>query len=334
MSDRATILDIRDLQVEIRQHLGTVYAVNGVSLTVREGETIGIVGESGCGKSMTAYSVMSLLPERGVIAGGSIRLWNKDGVAQEITKLDPESPAIRAMRGNDVAMIYQEPTAVFSPVHTFLDQVGEAYLVHNEADRREIERLVVAMFRTVGIPDAGRRVREYPFRFSGGMNQRAMIAMALICNPRLLIADEPTTALDVTTQAQILRLLRRLRAERGLAMVLITHNLGVVAHMADRVYVMYAGRIMEEASARELFARPAHPYTKALLRAVPRLTGDGTQLDAISGAVPDGRALPRGCVFHPRCPVFAGDRCTAAVPELVEISPGHRVACVLHGGKE
>ncbi len=301
---------------------------------ITEGETVGVVGESGCGKSMTAYSIMHLLPDGGSLADGSITYTHRDGTPRDLTTLKPDSQEMRRIRGREISMIYQEPTAVFSPVHRFVDQIGEAYKVHHETTPAEVERLVVDMFNRVGIPDAARRVHEYPFRFSGGMNQRAMIAMALICNPRLLIADEPTTALDVTTQAQILRLLRRLKSEEDLSMVLITHNLGVVAHMADRVYVMYAGRIMEEAPVEELFRNPCHPYTQALMKAIPRLTGSTEKLISIPGTVPDGYAVPEGCVFHPRCPLFQGERCTAHIPDRVTVAPGHTVSCVLYGGEQ
>jgi peptide/nickel transport system ATP-binding protein len=298
-----------------------VRAVDGIDFTLQGGRTLGIVGESGCGKSVTALSIMGLVPQPpGRIAGGEIHF---DG--EDLLKASPAR--LRDLRGDKLAMIFQEPMTSLNPAFTVGDQVAEALVRHKAVSKSEAQKLAVAMLRRVRIPSPERRVRDYPHRLSGGMRQRVMIAMALACNPQLLIADEPTTALDVTIQAQILELMRALRAELGTAIILITHDLGVIAELADDVIVMYAGQVIERCSVPALFAEPQHPYTIGLLGSIPRLHGTQERLSAIEGLVPSGAAMPRGCRFHPRCP-FVVQECREKVPELREIQKGHFVACL------
>ncbi len=314
------LLRISGLRTVFRGSLGEVAAVDGVDLDVARGRTLGIVGESGCGKSVLSLSVMRLVAHPGRIAAGRIEL---DG-----TNL-PDLPdaAMRDIRGGRVAMIFQEPMTSLNPVHTVGFQIIEAMRVHDRrASAAELRERAVAALARVRIPAPARRMEDYPHQLSGGMRQRVMIAMALACRPELLIADEPTTALDVTVQAQILDLLRELQAETGMAIILITHDLGVVAEMADEIAVMYAGRVVERASAAAIFADPQHPYTLGLLGSIPRLDEDRERLLAIEGTVPPPFALPPGCRFAPRCP-FADAGCEAAIPALAEVAPGHLVAC-------
>jgi peptide/nickel transport system ATP-binding protein len=291
--------------------------VDGVSFAVAPGKTLAVVGESGCGKSVTALAIMGLLPQ-GARIGGAIRF---DG--QELTALDAE--AMRGKRGAELAMIFQEPMTSLNPAFTAGEQVAEALRLHQNLSPAAAMDRAVEMLTRVRIPDAGRRARQYPHQLSGGMRQRVMIAMALACRPRLLIADEPTTALDVTVQAQILALIDELKAETGTAVLLITHDLGVVADHADEVAVMYAGRIAERAPAAALFSRPQHPYTVGLLGAAPSLEGGAERLASIEGTVPDLRNPPTGCRFAPRCP-FAVARC-AEQPPLAPVGEGHLAAC-------
>jgi len=316
----APLLAVEGLRVEFSTESGNLTAVDGIDLSLARGETLALVGESGCGKSMTALSIMGLVPEPQGRVGGSIRF---DGV--ELTGLDP--PARRAYRGARVAMIFQEPMTSLNPAFTIGDQIGEGLVRHRGLGREAARKEAVEMLRRVHVPDPARRAADYPHRLSGGMRQRAMIAMALACAPALLIADEPTTALDVTIQAQILDLLRELRAATGTAILLITHDLGVVAEIADRVAVMYSGRIVEEAAVGELFAVPQHPYTIGLLGAVPRLAGGRVRLATIEGNVPDPLHLPAGCRFAPRCP-FAVAECRSIDPPLAELSAAHNAACI------
>jgi len=323
------LLRVRDLKTYFvtEQGSGTARAVDGVSFDVRPGETLGIVGESGCGKTVTSLSILRLIPEPpGHIRPGSFIEFE----GRNILTLEPKE--LRAVRGNQIAMIFQEPMTSLNPVFTVGDQIAEAAIVHQHLSRAAARRRAIEMLQLVGIPDPEERVDHYPHQMSGGMRQRVMIAMALVCHPKLLIADEPTTALDVTIQAQILELLERLQAELGMAVMLITHDLGVVAGTADRVVVMYAGQVVEQASTVELFARPLHPYTEGLLASVPRL--DASQqgrargrLHSIPGQVPAATAWPDGCRFHPRCP-YAWDRCRAEEPPLLE-SGAHTARCWL-----
>jgi peptide/nickel transport system ATP-binding protein len=315
------LLEINSLVTEFRTGGGAFRAVDGVSLSVGRGRTLGIVGESGCGKSVLSLSVMRLLPPNGRIAAGRVLL--------EGTDLGTLSPgAMRAVRGGRIAMIFQEPMTSLNPVHTVGRQIVEALRVHTRHPPREHRARAIEALRRVRIPAPERRFDEYPHQLSGGMRQRVMIAMALSCDPALLIADEPTTALDVTVQAEILDLLRSLQSETGMAIILITHDLGVVAEMADEVAVMYAGRVVEHAPARDLFGDPQHPYTLGLMSSIPRLDGEAAQLPAIAGRVPAPHALPAGCRFHPRC-VFAADPCRAEAPGLRALGRHHRAACHL-----
>ena len=315
------LLEIRELRTHFFTQDGVTRAVDGVSLSVMPGETLGVVGESGCGKSVTALSILRLLPEKlAKIVGGSIAF---DGV--ELTDLD--EPAMRNLRGNRIAMIFQEPMTSLNPVFTVGFQIAETVRIHEKLGKKEARARAAEMLRLVQIPDAERRLDDYPHQFSGGMRQRVMIAMALACNPRLLIADEPTTALDVTIQAQILRLMVELKQRTGTAIVLITHDLGVVAETCQRVAVMYAGRKVEEAPVLALFDAPAHPYTRGLMASKPKLGASaGRRLTELPGLVPSLRAPIEGCAFAPRCS-FAIDRCRSAAPDLRSISQGHTVAC-------
>jgi peptide/nickel transport system permease protein len=325
------LLEVRGLATEIDTGQGTIRAVDDVSFSLRAGETLALVGESGSGKSMTGLSIMQLLPESGRIAAGTVLLATKGGGLRDLTRL--AEPELQEIRGNDAAMIFQEPMTSLNPVYRIGDQIAEAVRRHRAVSQAEALRLAETMLTHVGIADPKRRLRQYPHELSGGMRQRAMIAMALACAPRLLIADEPTTALDVTVQAQILDLLRTLRAEQGggMGLLFITHNLGVVAEIADRVLVMYAGRIVEEGDVRDIFAAPRHPYTIGLLRGVPRLgrareAGRKRRLQAIPGTVPNPLALPAGCAFAPRC-AYAVALCRETAPALAEIAPHRRSRC-------
>ncbi|MBA8830287.1 ABC transporter ATP-binding protein (plasmid) [Rhizobium leguminosarum] len=326
------VLDIRGLRTIFRTRGGEITAVNDIDLTVAAGETLALVGESGSGKSVTSLSVMRLLTRNiGVIAAGSIRLATSGGAVRDLVSLDEES--MRRIRGDDIGMIFQEPMSSLNPVFTIGDQIGEPIRIHRGADRKAAMDAAVALLESVGIPDARRRAGQYPHELSGGMRQRATIAMALACDPALLIADEPTTALDVTIQAQILDLLLKLQRGRGMAMLFVTHNLGVVAEIAHRVAVMYAGRIVEEGPVGEVFRNPKHPYTMGLLASMPRL-GDaarmkqaGEKLAAIPGMVPSLMNIPSGCAFSPRCK-FAIDACRVAVPALEQVNSQHRSRCI------
>jgi oligopeptide/dipeptide ABC transporter ATP-binding protein len=323
MSDtRPTLLQVEDLHTRLRTRDGVLTAVNGLSFTLDQGETLAIVGESGCGKSMTALSIMRLVPDPpGRIEQGAVRF---DGV--DLLRLPMDE--MRRMRGSSISMVFQEPMTSLNPVRTIGSQVAEAITLHQGLSRRAALDRAEEMLTLVRIPDARARLSAYPHQLSGGMRQRVAIAMALSCNPRLLLADEPTTALDVTIQAQIMSLIRELQERLGMALLLITHDLGLVAENADRVVVMYAGRKVEEASVDDLFATPCHPYTRGLLGSVPRVDAAGgvQRLREIAGAVPSLAELPPGCPFAPRCPHADGD-CRAAVPPLEQKRPGQWAAC-------
>ena len=315
------LLAIEGLRTVFRSSAGDIAAVDGVSLEVARGRTLGIVGESGCGKSVLSLSVMRLVAHPGRIAAGRVLFEGRD-------LLSLSSAAMRGLRGRDIAMIFQEPMTSLNPVHSVGFQITEGIRAHApRLSARELRARGIEALRRVRIPAPERRFDEFPHQLSGGMRQRVMIAMALACAPKLLIADEPTTALDVTVQAQILDLLRELQAETGMAIILITHDLGVVAEMADEVAVMYAGRVVERAAASALFEDPQHPYTLGLLGSIPRLDEERDRLLAIQGAVPPPFALPQGCRFHPRCP-FAIEACRAAPPPLREVAPAHLAACL------
>jgi peptide/nickel transport system ATP-binding protein len=319
------LLSVRNLQTHFRTEEGLFRAVDGVSFEIGRGQTLGVVGESGCGKSVTALTLMGLVPQPpGEIAGGEILFDGRD-----LLKLGGD--AMRQLRGDRIAMIFQEPMTSLNPVYTVGEQITEAILAHRDVSAEEARRLAIEMLEKVRIPAPEKRVDDYPHHMSGGMRQRVMIAMALACAPDLLIADEPTTALDVTIQAQILDLMRQLKAESNAAILLITHDLGVVAELVDHVVVMYAGKVVESAPVADLFADPQHPYTIGLLGSIPRLDEGRDRLAAIEGRVPSPYAPPPGCRFNPRCP-FAIDRCREESPPLAEVRPGsggrgHSSAC-------
>ena len=319
---RAPLLEISNLKTWFSSDRGDIRSVDGISLHVDEGETLGIVGESGCGKSVTSLSVMRLIPTPpGRFVDGQILFEGRD-------LLGLSEGEMRKLRGSALSMIYQEPMTSLNPVFTVGDQIAETIVTHMKVGRAEAFARAVQMLKLVNIPEPERRATEYPHQLSGGMRQRVMIAMALSCNPRLLIADEPTTALDVTIQAQILELLRRLRTEMGMSIMLITHDLGVVAEMCDRVVVMYSGKIVETAEVRPLFANPLHPYTEGLLASIPRLDEDVEELHAIEGSVPAPTDRPPGCAFAARCQ-YAFDRCRVEEPPLLTTAPGRQAACFL-----
>ena len=324
------LLEVKNLETHFPTRGGLVRAVNDVSFYIREGELLGLVGESGCGKSITALSVMRLIASPGRIAGGEI-LFKGENL------LSVSDERMRDIRGNDIAMIFQDPMTSLNPVYTVGEQIAEALRLHRKLNKKDAWDAAVAAMKEVSIPDPSRRVNDYPHQLSGGMRQRVMIAMALACDPELLIADEPTTALDVTIQAQILELLDNLRQTRKLAVLLITHDLGVVAEVADRVCVMYTGRIVEESGVDEIFENPKHPYSQGLLKSVPKLREFGdekaTRLSTIQGTVPSPTSLPPGCHFAPRCP-FVHDRCTHDPMPLYKLENGVEVRCVLYEDKD
>jgi peptide/nickel transport system ATP-binding protein len=324
--DTEPLLQIKGLQTYFSTDDGTIRAVDGVDIDISAGETVGVVGESGCGKTVTARSVMKLIDmPPGRFAGGQILWRGRDIVPLSVEEMD-------LIRAREIGMIFQEPMTSLNPVYTVGDQIAETVREHEGLSRKAAKDRAVAMLELVQIPNAKKRVDDYPHQFSGGMRQRVMIAMALSCNPKLLIADEPTTALDVTIQAQILELMLEMKQRLGMAIMLITHAMGVVAETCQRVVVMYAGKVVEEAPVKELFGNPRHPYTRGLIRSIPRIDRSGgghKRLEAIAGTVPSMLALPKGCRFAPRCP-FAHDACLVAIPPLREVAPGHKVACVLN----
>jgi oligopeptide/dipeptide ABC transporter ATP-binding protein len=320
MTDPTALLEVRDLRTHLRTPEGLVRAVDGVSFTVAPSATLGIVGESGCGKSVTALSILGLVPRPPAeLIDGAILF---DG--NDLLRLD--DAALRDLRGDRIAMVFQEPMTSLNPAYTIGEQIIEAILRHDPVGRPAARQRAVELVARVGIPAPEQRIDDYPHKLSGGMRQRAMIAMALACRPQLLIADEPTTALDVTIQAQILDLLRDLRRDLGMAVILITHDLGVVAELCDDVLVMYGGKVVEHASAEALFASPQHPYTIGLLGSLPSGDGGTEHLAAIEGMPPNPIALPAGCRFHPRCP-FVEPRCREVEPPLAEVAPGQHAAC-------
>ncbi|HEX9162713.1 MAG TPA: ABC transporter ATP-binding protein [Thermoanaerobaculia bacterium] len=319
------ILEVKKLRTSFPTPTGFVHAVDNVSFNVRPAEAVALVGESGCGKSVTAMSIMRLVAPPGRITGGEVRFKGRD-----LASLSEKQ--MREVRGNDIAMVFQEPMTSLNPVFKIGSQVAEAIRLHKDVSRKEAWKMAGEMLELVAIPDPVRRLDDYPHQLSGGMRQRVMIAMALSCDPELLIADEPTTALDVTIQAQIMELLAGLQKRLGLAVLLITHDLGIVAEFCERVIVMYTGRVVEEAPVRDLFANPAHPYTRGLLKSLPSVTKPGgeTRLPTIAGMVPPLTALPRGCKFNPRCPDVM-DICLGNEPARMVVGPGHDARCYLHG---
>jgi len=323
----APLLEINDLKTYFYTEDGVIRAVDGVSLSIGRQETLGVVGESGCGKSITAFSVMRLIQSPpGQIVDGEILFHRAPDRSKtlDLVKVDPKGAQIRSIRGNDIAMIFQEPMTSLSPVHTIGNQIGEAIRLHQKVNRKEARNRTIEALRKVRLPNPEGQVDNYPHELSGGMRQRAMIAMALSCNPNLLIADEPTTALDVTVQAQILELMEMLQEEIHMSIMLITHDLGVVAKMSNHVAVMYMGKIVEYADSRTILKTPSHPYTQGLLKSIPQI-GKKERLVPIVGSVPAPSEVLVGCSFAPRCP-YAMDQCREA-PPLEEIAPGHQVAC-------
>jgi peptide/nickel transport system ATP-binding protein len=325
------LLAIRDLRTYFPLEDGVVKAVDGVSFDVPRGTRVGLVGESGCGKSILSHSILKLVPKPGRIVGGEIRLSTAEGGSVDVAGLPETGRAIRAIRGREVAMIFQEPMTSLSMYYTIGDQIAEGIIEHFRVGKAEARRRAIEQLRRVAMPSPEERVDAYPFQLSGGMRQRAMIAIALACEPKLLIADEPTTALDVTTQAQILRLLEGLCDRTGMSLLLITHDLGVVAEACERVVVMYLGIVAEEASVHELFETPLHPYTRALLGSIPKLGRSKAQpLVPIEGSVPDPYSRPAGCPFHPRCPERIAGLCDSVTPRLQAMPGGRGVACHLY----
>ncbi len=328
------ILEVRDLRTYFFPEEGTVRAVDGAHLDVYPRRTLGIVGESGCGKSVTARSILRIVERPGRIVSGSILLRRDDADAGvDLARLAPDGREMRRIRGEDIALVFQEPMTSFSPVHTIGSQIVETVRLHQGVGKGQARERAVEALRLVGVPSPERRVDEYAFQLSGGLRQRAMIALALSCSPRILIADEPTTALDVTTQAQILALLADLQRREGMAIILITHNLGVVAEMCDEVAVMYLGRVVEQGSVDAIFHDPKHPYTRALLRSMPSIKARvRSRLPVIEGSIPHPYNRPPGCPFHPRCPDFMPGRCDQIEPPPIEVGEGHDAACLLYGG--
>jgi peptide/nickel transport system ATP-binding protein len=333
--DETPILSVRDLKTYFFPDEGTVKAVDGASFDVFPRHTLGIVGESGCGKSVTARSILRIVERPGRIVSGSILLQGGAGGKDlDLVQIDPKGPVMRQIRGGEIGLVFQEPMTSFSPVHTIGNQLVETVRLHSAMTKAQAREKGVDLLRLVGIPKPERRIDEYAFELSGGLRQRAMIAVALACGPRILIADEPTTALDVTTQAQILDLLRQLQEKEGMAILLITHNLGVVAEMCDRVAVMYLGRMVEQGPVDAIFHGPGHPYTRALLRSIPSINASvRTMLPTITGSIPHPYNRPAGCPFHPRCPDFMRGVCEVSEPATCTLEEGHTVSCFLHCGR-
>ncbi len=334
MAPTTPFLSVRDLKTYFFADEGVTKAVDGASLDVFMGKTLGVVGESGCGKSVTARSILRIVEHPGRIVDGEIILRRpSDGplVEVDLVKLKPDSKEMRSIRGADIGLVFQEPMTSFSPVHTIGNQIIEAIRLHDRISKREARNRTIEGLRRVGIPKPERRVDEYAFELSGGLRQRAMIAMALACDPHMLIADEPTTALDVTTQAQIMDLLRELQEQNGMAIMLITHNLGVVAEMADEVLVMYLGQVVEKGRVDDIFHHARHPYTRALLRSIPSInSASRVKLPTISGSIPHPFNRPTGCPFHPRCPDRIAGRCESEAPSLVTVGPDQQASCLLY----
>lgn len=347
MPNSEIIVQMKDLKTYFYLMEGVVRAVDGVDLTIKRGRTLGVVGESGCGKSITSLSLMNLIPKPGKIVDGEILFYRdmeengNSGITDlvNITKLNPSGREMRSIRGNEISMVFQEPMTAMSPIRTVGQQIMEAIILHQGVTKEEARTRAIEILHRCKMPRPEKVVDDYPFQLSGGMRQRAVIAMALSCRPSVLIADEPTTALDVTTEAQILDLMRALQEEFGMAIMYITHNLGVIAEMAEEVAVMYMGKVVEQASVQRLFFNPKHPYTHGLLGSIPQLddaikrTEAHKRLTVISGMVPDPYSILKGCPFHPRCPDFIAGVCDQVLPEPIEIEPDHMVRCHLYGSQ-
>jgi len=335
------LIHISDLKVTFPLDEGLVRALDGIDLSIKTGKVMGLVGESGCGKSITARSILRIIPSPGRIDEGQIlfrtKLGSSDGKEHviDLAQIEEDSETLRQIRGGQISMIFQEPMTSFSAYHTLGDQIGEAAIVHQAVDKHDAHQLSIEMLERVGIPNAETRVKQYPHEFSGGMRQRAMIAMAMICNPSLLIADEPTTSLDVTIQAQILELMRDLRKDFNSSVLFITHNLGVIAQIADEVCIMYMGKIVESGLVNDIFHNPKHPYTVDLLQAIPKITGERKErLTAIEGNVPSPFEIPGGCRFHPRCKHMIKGVCEKELPAITHIDNDHQVSCHLYSQKQ
>ena len=334
-ADNDTLLEVRDVKTHFFTDEGVVKAVDGVNFSLKRGQTLCVVGESGCGKSVTARSILRIVPTPGRIVAGEIMFRQIDGEMIDLVKMNPKGREIRKIRGGEISMIFQEPMSSLSPVHTIGNQIMEAILLHLPVTKQEARKRAVSMLDLVGIPRASERLDAYSFELSGGMRQRAMIAIALACEPQLLIADEPTTALDVTTQANILDLIRDLQQDNGMSVLFITHDLGVVAEIADDVVVMYLGRDVESGDVDTIFHQPRHPYTRALLQSIPRY-GSRSQkrLYSIKGTVPHPFNRPTGCPFHPRCDEFIAGQCNIKNPHRHQIAREHTVRCLLYATKD
>ncbi len=327
------LLEVEDLRAHFFVNEGVLKAVDGVSFTVHPEGTLGLIGESGCGKSVTAHALLRIVPSPGKLVGGAIKL-HLDDRTVDLAQLSPSGREIRRVRGKEIAMVFQEPMTSLSPLHTIGDQIREAILLHRTRDRKEAQAIALDMLARVGIANPRQRLNEFPHQLSGGMRQRAMIAMALSCHPKLLIADEPTTALDVTVQAQILSLIQELQQEFHMSVLYITHDLGVIAEVCHNVAVMYLGKIVEYGTVRDIFYRPLHPYTIRLLKSRPTVSQNpGERLESIRGHVPVPLDLPVQCGFVDRCPEVMRGRCDVAAPELIEQEPGHWVRCFLYNGR-
>lgn len=340
-TDNDIILRVKDLHTHFFTDSGVIRALSGINFTVKRGQVLGVVGESGCGKSVTAQCILNMVPNPGRIMEGEIYYYPHtssngfDGQIEEIniTKLHPRSRQMRDIRGNEIAMIFQEPMTSLDPLYTIGNQLLEAINLHQNVSKREARERAVEVLTKVHLPEPQRIIDSYPHQLSGGMRQRVMIAIALSCNPALLIADEPTTALDVTTQAQILELMKELQGETGMSIIFITHDLGVIAEMCDEVAVMYLGKVVEKTDVDSAFYDPKHPYTQALLKSIPKLEHTTKQkLEVIRGSVPDPSVMPAGCPFHPRCPDFMPGLCERIEPLLITLADSREVRCLLYGG--
>jgi len=330
LQDNSVLLRVRDLKTYFFSREGTLKAVDGINFDIKKGETLGIAGESGCGKSVTAQSILRIVPKNGQIVSGEIVL-NLDGRFIDLVNLNQEGKEIRKIRGKEIAMIFQEPMTSFSPVYTIGNQIMEIISLHQDCSPKEARERAIDMLEKVGMPEPSKTIDAYPFNLSGGMRQRAMVAMALSCQPSLLIADEPTTAVDVTIQAQVLELTKKLQRELNMGLIIITHDLGVIAELADKVLIMYLGKGIEYASVDEIFYHPKHPYTKGLLASIPKLITESEQrIEPIAGVVPSPYEIPSGCKFYPRCPEYMPGICDRQEPPLADVSKDHQVNCFLY----
>jgi len=335
INSKNPILKIRDLQLGLMSNSVTTPILNGISMDLDPGRSVAIVGESGCGKTMTALSILQLLPNSAQLGKISrIEYKTRSGQTVDIAKLGPRSAQMRRIRGKEISMVFQEPISALSPVHTILDQVGEVLHVHTKMNRKEIRNRVIELLHLVGIPQPNERADQYPFQLSGGMKQRVMIAMAIALEPQILIADEPTTALDVTIQAQVLQLIKRMQDQLGLALILISHDLGIVTHMTDEIMILYLGQVVESGPTKAVVRNPSHPYTKALLNSIPKMTGPKHRLKVIQGSVPSLYAPPSGCPFSERCEENLGEICSRRMPIPINLDEKHWVRCYARGSVE